>query len=195
MKRIGLFGGSFDPPHIGHMLTAVQVMESCELDEVWFIPVHTAPHKYKKSMSSNVERLKMLEESTAFHEKFFISTVELERKGVSYTIDTVMHLKEKYDNTQFYFIVGGDMLATLHTWKGIEQLYSNVTFIAVERPGVSMERLPHETIIQIETKQLDISSTMIRERVKLGKSISYMVVPEVEAFIRKKGLYGEREST
>ncbi|WP_413380105.1 nicotinate-nucleotide adenylyltransferase [Alkalihalobacillus sp. 1P02AB] len=197
MKRIGLFGGSFDPPHLGHMLMAQYVLEECELDEIWFVPVHTPPHKKRESMSTNEERLEMLEQSTAFEERFFISTIEFERKGISYTIETVKQLKKQHPNIQFYFIIGGDMIESLHTWKDIDELMEDTTFIGVQRPGTSSQAIYSDRVIQVETIQVDLSSTLIRERVKLGKSIAYMVPNGVESIIRKRGLYGdgEREST
>ncbi|GAF65993.1 nicotinate-nucleotide adenylyltransferase [Alkalihalobacillus trypoxylicola] len=193
MKEIGLFGGTFDPPHIGHMIMAQEVLNQCHLDEIWFVPVHTPPHKKRESQTSNEDRLKMLEACVSDVENFFISTVEYERKGISYTFDTVKHLRSQFPDVKFYFIIGGDMIEQLSNWHQIEELKDMITFIGVHRPGSDVVK--SENILQIKTIQIDVSSSLIRKRIKEGKPIKYLVPEQVERMIRKRGLYGEGAST
>ncbi|WP_252311664.1 nicotinate-nucleotide adenylyltransferase [Sinobaca sp. H24] len=188
-ERIGIVGGTFDPPHIAHLMLAEEALHSLNLDEVWFIPVYTPPHKNMKSDSTPEQRLELIKAAVNDHPDFHVSTIEYERRGPSYSIDTIRALKEEYTNASFYFIIGGDMKAQLHTWKDIELLKKLVTFAVADRPGYFAEKMDEDGIQYIEAPLLDISSTDIRERMRLGKSIRYYVTEEVRDFIEKQGLY------
>jgi nicotinate-nucleotide adenylyltransferase len=195
VKRIGLFGGTFDPPHLGHMMLAEEVRVACGLDEVWFIPASTPPHKKRPDMSSIDDRLEMVSVATRSNPFFFVSSIEKDRGGRSYTIDTVKQLKEEHPSVEFFFIIGGDMVESLSCWVGIDELVRLITFIGVNRPGAKPSVAYNERVQHVDFAQVDLSSTAIRERVRQGKSIRYMVQDEVATMIRESGLYGEGTGT
>lgn len=192
--RIALFGGSFNPPHLGHMLMAQEALHAFDLDEIWFLPVGRPPHKSDEQLASNDDRLEMLKISIAGQESFHISTIEFEREGRSYTIDTVKLLKAKYPSYHFYFLIGGDMIDYLPKWEKIDELIELMTFIGVKRPGSKAASSYAQHVKQFEMVQVDISSSLIRKRVLEGKPITYMVRDEVERIIRERGLYGAQAS-
>ncbi|MCM3488697.1 nicotinate-nucleotide adenylyltransferase [Alkalihalophilus marmarensis] len=195
MMKIGLFGGTFDPPHHGHMMLAEHIRVECELDQVWFIPVSTPPHKKRSDMSSVDERFELVTVAIRSNPHFHVSTIERDRGGRSYTIDTVKQLKEEYPAHEFFFIIGGDMVESLPTWAGIEELVNLITFIGVNRPGYSPSPVYKDHLIHIDFPPIDLSSTDIRQRVKEGKSIRYFVQDEVAEMIKESRLYGEGSGT
>ncbi|WP_227934888.1 nicotinate-nucleotide adenylyltransferase [Alkalihalobacillus deserti] len=193
MKKIGLFGGTFNPPHTGHLLFAQEALVYYELDEIWFIPVNKPPHKESEDLASNEDRLDMLVSATHDNERFHVSTIELEREGPSYTIETIKEFKKIYPNDQFYFLIGGDMVDYLPKWHRIDELLELVTFIGVERPGTSIKQSHYaEQVYLLEMVQVDFSSSLIRKRIQDGKPISYMVPKEVEALVKERSLYESR---
>lgn len=187
MKRVGLLGGTFDPPHKGHFSIAKAAVNSLQLDEVWFIPTYEPPHKTEASTDSE-HRLQMLRLMIAKERNFYIKTIELERKGKSYTIDTMNELLIMYPNFQFYFIIGADQVKSLHKWYRIEELLDKVEFIGVERPGFEW----HETIKvrKLAVPKFDVSSTTIRNHIREGRSVEQFVHPDVYAYIKEHWLYG-----
>ncbi|UOE95622.1 nicotinate-nucleotide adenylyltransferase [Alkalihalobacillus sp. LMS39] len=195
MKKIGILGGTFDPPHLGHLLIAEEVRSQLALDEIWFMPSYIPPHKTRDDLSSSVERKTMVELAIKDNGYFSLSTLEIERKGRSYTIDTMKQLKAKYEDVAFYFIIGGDMIEQLHTWVEIEYLLGLVTFVGLKRPQFDHNTPYKNQIIEVDVPQVDISSSLIRQRVSRGESIRYLVPDPVGTFIRERGLYGEGKST
>ncbi|MFB4164853.1 nicotinate-nucleotide adenylyltransferase [Alteribacillus sp. JSM 102045] len=189
-NKIGLLGGTFDPPHIAHLIIAQEALSALQLDEVWFIPVHTPPHKVREKMADPSERYEMTKRAIANNESFQASAIELEREGPSYTIETIKTLIEMTEDTEFYFIIGGDMAEQLDTWKDIDTLKKMVTFVVAERPGYQGGPGENDGIKYIEVPQMEISSTVIRERCKESKSIRYYVPEEVWNFIEERDLYG-----
>ncbi|MFC0557983.1 nicotinate-nucleotide adenylyltransferase [Halalkalibacter alkalisediminis] len=193
MKKIGLFGGTFNPPHLGHLLFAQEVLVQYKLDEVWFIPVNIPPHKERVDLASNEDRIDMLVGAIKDNEYFHVSTIELEREGPSYTIDTIKQLKRIYPNNQFYFLIGGDMVDYLPQWHKIDELLELVTFIGVQRPGTSIKKTYYaEQVHLLDMMQVDLSSSLIRNRIQEGKPITYMVPKEVEALVKERLLYESR---
>ncbi|MGP4041787.1 nicotinate-nucleotide adenylyltransferase [Gracilibacillus sp. D59] len=186
MKRIGLFGGTFDPPHYGHLLMAEQAYQQLALDEVWFIPSYQPPHKAEAKTTAK-DRVEMTKAAVHGHPAFNVNTIEVEREGKSYTLNTVQTLKEQYPSYQFYFIIGGDMVEFLPKWHQIEELIELITFVGVDRPG-SSSNTPYP-VEQVEMPLMDISSTMIRKRVSERQSIRYLTTPEVITIINKYELY------
>ena len=186
MKKIGLLGGTFDPPHMGHLIIVEYVRDTLELDEIWFIPTYEPPHKQASAISVS-HRQHMLELATADHEHFKMNTIELERMGKSYTMDTVSTLVEQYPSYEFYFLIGADMVAYLPKWYQIEELVKLVKFVGVKRSGYTLETAFPVQIIDVPA--IDISSTFIRERAAAGKSIRYLVPKDVYSFIKEHGLY------
>ncbi|SDH46754.1 nicotinate-nucleotide adenylyltransferase [Alteribacillus persepolensis] len=191
MTKIGLLGGTFNPPHTAHLVIAQEALMTLGLSEVWFIPVHTPPHKTREQMASPEERFIMTQKATQHNDKFNVSDIELTRKGPSYTIETVKTLKKQTTDTEFYFIIGGDMAEQLDRWKDIHELKSMVTFVIADRPGFSSHSAHRENeSVHVHVPQMDISSTMIRKRYAAGKNIRYYVADEVWRFIKERDLYG-----
>ncbi|MFZ4451954.1 nicotinate-nucleotide adenylyltransferase [Salibacterium aidingense] len=189
-KKIGLLGGTFDPPHNAHLMMAQETLITLELDEVWFIPVYSPPHKTREHMALPEERLDMTKRAIIDNSQFYVSTVELDRKGPSYTLDTVKGLKHDYPEAVFYFIIGGDMAASLESWKNIEELKEAVIFAVVDRPGYSVDHLSSRSMKYIEMPQVDISSTMIRERIRNRNNIRYYIPDSVWKYIEEHQVYG-----
>ncbi len=186
LKRIGLFGGTFDPPHYGHLLMAEQVYQQLDLDEVWFIPSYQPPHK-EMAKTTAKERVEMTKAAIHGHPAFQVQTLEVEREGKSYTLNTIQTLKEQFPTYQFYFIIGGDMIEYLPKWHQIEELMELVTFVGVDRPGATTNT--SYPVEKVEMPLIDISSTMIRKCIREGQSIRYLTTPEVIAIINKYELY------
>ncbi|GIN10552.1 putative nicotinate-nucleotide adenylyltransferase [Shouchella clausii] len=189
MKRIGLFGGTFDPPHLGHLLIAQEALTTIKLDEVWFVPVSTPPHKDRTGLTSGKDRYDMVKAALLQEGRFRVCDIELIRKGKSYTIDTVRELKRTYPNDEFFFLIGGDMVDMLPEWRGIDELKQLVTFVAFNRPGASVKSRPDVHFVPFV--EVNISSSLIRERLAKGKPIRYFVTPEVEQLIEERNLYGD----
>lgn len=190
MKKVGILGGTFNPPHIGHLIMANEVYHALQLDEVRFMPNAIAPHKKKEDESTNENRLQMVQLLIKPYKEFTVETIELERGGVSYTYDTMVALREREPDVKFYFIIGGDMIDTLHTWHHIDELVKIVQFVGIKRPGAKSES-PYN-IIMVEAPDIALSSTLIRERIATGGTLRFLLPPEVEAYIRKEGLYGAK---
>jgi nicotinate-nucleotide adenylyltransferase len=188
MKKIGIFGGTFDPPHNGHLLMANEVLTFLNLSEIWFMPNRIPPHKQRKRVTDSFDRLKMLELAIDDHPQFKIQTIELEREGPSYTYETICKLKHIYKNYEFYFIIGADMVEYLPNWYKIDELIQLVTFVGVKRPGFSLQT--SYPIIEVEVPEFGVSSSLIRKRIKTGKSIKYLVPENVKLYIEEKELYG-----
>ncbi|MFD1850213.1 nicotinate-nucleotide adenylyltransferase [Oceanobacillus bengalensis] len=190
MKRIGILGGTFDPPHLGHLLIAEEVRVSLGLEEIWFIPTYTPPHKdYSKTSAQH--RLKMLDIATSSNDYFKVNTIEIERSGKSYTLDTMKELRKNFPENQFYFIIGADMVEYLPHWYKIEELVELVQFVGVKRAGYGLET--DYPITEVDIPMIDISSSMLRNRLRNDKPTKYIVPEEVILYIREKGLYEKRE--
>ncbi|MHA6252180.1 nicotinate-nucleotide adenylyltransferase [Oceanobacillus sp. CAU 1775] len=187
MRKIGILGGTFDPPHLGHLIIAEEVRLALDLEEVWFIPTSIPPHKDSSNTKTN-HRIKMTELAIEDNPAFKINTIEINRSGKSYTIDTIKELNKQYPNCEFYFIIGGDMVDYLPHWVDIEELVKLVRFVGVKRTGYSLES-PYE-IIKVEIPLIDISSTKLRDRLLDGGSIKYFTPNEVYDYIRREHLYG-----
>ncbi len=198
-KKIGIMGGTFDPIHIGHLVIAEAVRNEYNLDQVLFIPASTPPHKQNLAVTSAIHRYIMTVMATYSNPYFFVSTIEMERSGPSYTVDTILALMEQFgDQTEFYFIMGADSVQDLPTWNNAERLLELCSIIAAARPGCGGKiddiirhfgPIGQQRIHRLATPELEISSTDIRERVKTGNSIKYIVPDSVENYIDKEGLY------
>lgn len=192
MKRIGILGGTFDPPHHGHLLIANEVLHELNLDEIWFMPNQEPPHKHKTHAIRNEDRLNMLKLATSDQPLFKIETIELDRPGPSYTYDTMKQLTELYPKVKFYFIIGADMIEYLPKWVRINELMELVTFVGVERPSYN-----HKTtypIKYVDVPKMDVSSSMIRERIKEGKTLKYLLPNDIIHYLKENHLYGAERS-
>jgi len=186
-KRVGILGGTFNPPHVGHLMIGEHVAQQLQLDEVRFMPNALPPHVDTKIAIDPLERAAMVQAAVQDNHLFKLELLEIQRGGKSYSYDSIVALREKEPETDFYFIIGGDEVAYLPTWYRIEELIDLVHFVGVNRPGVNQES-PYP-VQWVDVPQLEISSTMIRERVANHTSIRYMVPDMVAAYIFKKGLY------
>ncbi|MDL4841472.1 nicotinate-nucleotide adenylyltransferase [Aquibacillus rhizosphaerae] len=186
MKKIGILGGTFDPPHLGHLLIAEEVNHKLNLDQVWFIPSYEPPHK-EKSNTKIEQRIAMIETAIKDNHNFSLSTIEVDRLGKSYTFDTIKLLKEKFPETMFYFIIGADMVEYLPKWYKIDQLTQLVQFVGVKRPEYKLNT--NYPVIEVDIPVMEISSTMIRERIANNQSVRYLVPSNVLELIKEYHLY------
>ncbi|MDM5199790.1 nicotinate-nucleotide adenylyltransferase [Fictibacillus enclensis] len=195
MAKIGIFGGSFHPPHNGHLLIAQEALSAFSLDEVIWMPANHPPHKQLASGVSDHDRIELVKAAIQDNAKFSLSLIEFEREGPSYTIDTIKELQKKNPDHEYFFIIGGDMLDSLDTWHEIDELSRMVTFIAINRSGhpLNAEHNPYQAAM-LEVPLFDVSSTLIRERVSQGENTTYLIPERVRKQIEVKGLYGSRKS-
>ncbi len=188
--KIGLFGGTFDPIHNGHLILAQECWYQLELDKVIFIPAFISPHKTSVQPTGASDRLNMVRAALDGDSRFEISTYELDKTGVSYTIDTIKHFIDLYGaDHEYFFIAGADTLIDLSTWKDTENIVKHVMFASVPRPGYDMSGISGDRIIKLDMPEIDISSSAIRKRIKGRKPIDFWVPTRVVKYIRNKGLY------
>lgn len=196
ISRIGIMGGTFDPIHYGHLVTAEAARYHYQLDRVYFVPAYIPPHKQFKTVTPAEHRLMMTIMATVNNSSFMVSDLEIQRGGLSYTYDTVRAFKEELGgDVEVYFITGADAIIELTQWMKIEELARECHFIGATRPGYHLRaRLPEylaSNIRFMEVPALAISSTDIRRRVAVGEPIHYLVPETVEMYIRKNQLYKE----
>ena len=217
VKRIGIFGGTFDPPHLGHLILAEEIREAFDLSEVYFMPCNEPPHKEREHLTDAKHRFAMVVAATLHNPAFIASPIEVNRPGKSYSIDTVRELQESMgEETELVFVTGLDAFLDIETWEGYEQLLDLCHVIVVSRPGHGFDevsKLPEwiqeravdlrgsdeptaslfpgegRRIFLSDAVHIDISSTDIRERIAAGTSVRYKVPAEVERYIRSHGLY------
>ena len=199
-RQIGIMGGTFDPIHMGHLITAEMVRSAADLDEVLFIPAAHPPHKDGTQAASAQDRLVMTEYAVRENPKFSVSDIELRREGPSYTVDTIAELRAQFDGAELFFITGADAMNDLYRWHEPTRLLRSCQFIVATRQGVPLDEVliaekftaEERSHIQVMlTPHLEISSTVIRSRVREGLSIRYLVPRAVEEYIEKRGLYRE----
>jgi nicotinate-nucleotide adenylyltransferase len=189
--KIGLFGGTFDPIHIVHLMVAEYVHEALDLDEIWFMPAHVPPHKEGRRVLSAAQRLEMVHMAIQGVPYFRVFPFELDRPGPSYTVDTIKDLKRLYPIHHFHFIIGGDMIDYLPHWHKIDDLVKLIRFAGVPRPGYTPQNEYARRFVDlVDMPQIDISSSLIRERLKRGATIRYMLPEAVRKYIEENNLYG-----
>ncbi|WP_446002620.1 nicotinate-nucleotide adenylyltransferase [Weissella viridescens] len=185
--KVGILGGTFNPPHYGHLMIGEQVADQLHLNQIRFMPNALPPHVDEKKTIDAKDRVNMVRAAIMGNRQFDIELSEVLRGGKSYTYDTMAALKEAHPNVEYYFIIGGDEVAYLPTWHRIDELLELVHFVGVHRKGQ-----PTETdypVEWVEMPQLEISSTDIRQRIAEHRSVRYMVPDMVAAYIFKEGLY------
>ncbi len=186
----GLFFGSFNPIHIGHLIIAQAVLEFSNLHEIWFVVSPQNPLKKNKSLLHEFDRLDMVRLAIEDNEKFYASDIEFHMPKPSYTIDTLAYLKEKYPKKNFKLIIGGDNLAIFPKWKNSERILEEFGLIVYPRPGEESKKTPdHPNISLIEAPLMSISATFIRKCIREEKSIRYLVPEKVVDYIISKKLY------
>ncbi|MFH0790506.1 MAG: nicotinate-nucleotide adenylyltransferase [Candidatus Omnitrophota bacterium] len=186
--KIGIFGGTFNPIHIGHLILAEEVLEKLCLDKVIFVPTYLPPHKNNSNIAAADERYKMVGLAIKDNQCFSNSDIEIKRDGRSYTIDTVKEFKKRYPKDKLYFITGSDLLKYLDEWKDLEEIIRLVKFIVATRPGYPLEKIP-KYIQTVAIRAVDVSAFEIRGCIKENKSFRYLVPERVYEYILKKKLY------
>ena len=190
--KLGIFGGTFNPPHVAHLLAAEGVRDHLKLDKILFVPAAMPPHKQKDDVIPAKHRLEMVKLAIKGNPFFELSDIELRRRGPSYTIDTVNEMKRLYPHDEIFFILGIDLLIDFETWKEPGKILEGCTLVAMNRPGFDLGVVDKKLLSRVElvnVPSVDISSTNIRRRVKSGRSIRYLVTAEVEDYIRCNSIY------
>lgn len=183
--RLGVFGGTFDPVHVGHLAIAHAALESVPLDRVLFVIARRSPLKERGPVASEEDRLRMLELAVAGEPRFAVSRVELDRNGPSYTVDTLELLTGTND---LFLILGSDAIADLPRWKDPDRIARLATLVVADRPGAP-ERMGDAPVVQFDAPRLDISSRELRARAARGRSLRYLVPDHVWKHIEARGLY------
>ncbi|MGE4546337.1 MAG: nicotinate-nucleotide adenylyltransferase [Desulfurella sp.] len=205
--RVAFFGGTFNPIHIGHLISAIEIKEYFFIDKFVFIPTGVPPHKKNLSLSAK-DRYDMVALSISGFEGFEVSDIEINSTEISYTVDTIDLLKKQYKDSELFYCIGADAFLDIDTWKGYKELLNKITFIIITRPKYSIEQIkskynwlkfiearkmakypPRELSAYIYYRKIDISSSQIRRRVKEHKTIRYFVPYSVEKMILEKGFY------
>lgn len=186
-KQIGILGGNFNPVHNAHLIVADQVRQQLGLDQVLLMPEFMPPHVDKKETISEKHRLSMLELALEGSQGLGIETIEVDRRGISYTYDTMKYLVSRNPDVDYYFIIGADMVAYLPKWHKIDELIKLVQFVGVQRPrykaGTSYP------VIWVDVPLMDISSSLVREFIKSGREPNFLVPKSVLDYIKEKELY------
>lgn len=190
MAKTGLFFGSFNPIHTGHLIIASYMANFTDLDEVWLVVSPQNPLKNKKGLGNMYDRLEMARLAIEPAEQLKVSDIEFSLPQPSYTIDTLAYLQEKHPAKEFVLIMGADNLASLKKWKNYEVLLKNYPIYVYPRPGSDVtEWINHPSITLTETPQMEISSTFIRQALKDSKNIQFLVPENVIAFMDSKNMY------
>ncbi|MGZ4111193.1 MAG: nicotinate-nucleotide adenylyltransferase [Tumebacillaceae bacterium] len=197
--RLGVFGGTFDPPHIGHLVVAQVALEELGLDKVLFVPAGVNPLKVGKTVTSAEHRLQMVQRAIATHPAFDVSDWELQQPGPSFTVHTLEHFHEQCPQAELFFIIGADNLHILPKWRNVERIVELATIVAVTRPGFDLKTstetvfalYPHisQRIKAVEIPGLEISSTWIRERLVKNRSVEHLLPTEVIRYTEENKLY------
>lgn len=192
-EKVGILGGTFNPPHLGHLIIAEQVRDQLDLDKIVFLPTAEPPHSSinKKTISSDI-RVELLDLAIHTNPNFEMELYEVEKGGKNYTYNTMKALVDLYPAVDFYFIIGADMIEDLPTWHEIDKLVELVQFVGVNRPGYAVET--DYPLIMVDVPLVDISSSAIRKKVAQGCSIQYLVPENVQNYIEREGLYQDDES-
>jgi nicotinate-nucleotide adenylyltransferase len=189
--KIGLFFGSFNPIHSGHLIIANYLVEESDLDELWLVISPHNPFKERSSLADDYVRYEMVLRSVEDHPKLKACNVEFDLPKPSYTIDTLTYLREEHPDNEFVLIMGGDNLGSLNKWKNYEQILKNFSIYVYKRPDYELGDLAKNPNVKIfeEAPLIEISSTFIRKLIKEGKSIRYWVTEETREIIESTGLY------
>ena len=198
-RRIGIFGGTFDPVHIGHLVIVSELKHALSLDHVLVVPTGDPPHKPDQPLTAAFHRVRMLQLALEGRIGYSIDRIDLDRAGPSYTADMLTTLSLRYPHTQLVFLMGEDSLRDLHSWRDPKRILELAEIGVGCRPGVAVEltavyaRLPSAQgrVSLVEVPQIDVASRDIRRRVASGEPIAFLVLPDVESYIYKHGLYLE----
>lgn len=200
-KRIGIMGGTFDPIHVGHLILGEKAYEQLKLDKVWFMPSGNPPHKrHREGRATDEQRVAMVEKAIAGNPHFALSLIEMNEDGYSYTYRTLERLSGEHPDTEYFFIIGADSLYSFSSWMEPERICRACTLVAAVRDHVPAESLDrklqklreefHGRFLKLDTLNIDISSELLRQWVREGKSLRYYVPNEVAEYIHENGIYG-----
>jgi nicotinate-nucleotide adenylyltransferase len=201
--RIGIFGGTFDPVHVAHLVLAEACREECQLDQIRFVPAFQSPLKTGQAITSGKQRLAMLDFATAGIPEFVVDRREIKREGVNFTCDTLAEFRTEFPDDEFFFLMGSDSLHDLPRWKNPEQLAELARIVAVNRGPITDQQMaellaPLPTAVRsavefVTMPGLDVSASQLRELVASGKSIRFLTPRPVERYIAEQGLYRSAE--
>jgi len=184
-----MLGGSFDPPHVGHLLASIDAFEGLELDRLVLIPASVQPLKVGRASATAAQRVEMTRRLVAGDARFEVDPIETERPGVSFSVDTVTAYAERYPSAELFFLVGADVAGSFESWRAPDRIAALATIVVVERgddPPKPAGKLP---VRHLRTRRIDVSSTEIRDRVRAGRSIHGFTTPAVAEYIAAAGLY------
>ena len=190
--RVGIFGGSFDPPHVGHLLVAEDACDQLGLDRLIFVPAAVQPLKADRGAAASAHRLEMVRLLAEGNTRFEVSAAEVERSGLSFTVDTLTHFAAEYPAAERYFLVGADVLATFAKWREPARVLELAQLVVLQRADSEPAAVPATVpgaLRRLNTRRVDVSSTEIRERVRQGRTIRGFVTDNVAAYIARHGLY------
>jgi nicotinate-nucleotide adenylyltransferase len=192
--KIGIYGGTFNPVHLGHLILAQFALAELPLDKVIFIPAANPPHKKSARIADPELRWQMLNLAVADNPAFEVSRIEFDRSGISYTADTLEQLRQslRVTSKELYLLIGADSLLDLHKWHTPQRIFELSQVAVFPRPAVNLEGVRPDflaKIIRIKTPLIEISSTLVRQNIKTGRSIRYLVPPAVQNFIEQNQLY------
>lgn len=189
--KIGMYGGTFDPIHLAHLVIAEYALSELDLDQLVFVPSYTPPHKRSKKISPPEHRLNMLKLAIENHPQFAVCEFELDKGGTSFTIDTIHYLQQHYYllHDDLFVIIGADNLVDFHRWKDPDLILQNARIAVAGRPSYETTNSVYTDFIYLDTPLLDISASVIRDRIRQHKSVRYLVPPSVEHYIREHHLY------
>jgi nicotinate-nucleotide adenylyltransferase len=185
--RLGIFGGSFDPPHVGHLLVVADALDALRLDHVVFVPAAVQPLKVGQAAAAPPHRLAMVRLLVGDDPRFSVDPIEIERDGLSYTVETLAAFAERHSEAERFFLVGTDVLASFGQWREPDQVARLATLAVMQREG-ERGRVPKDAV-RVQTRRVDVSSTEIRERVRTGRTIRGFVPEAVAAYIAEQRLY------
>jgi nicotinate-nucleotide adenylyltransferase len=194
-EKIGVFGGTFDPIHLGHLSAAQNVLEQLKLNKMIFVPAGRPPHKCDRDITPSRLRYQMLQRAVVGNSAFSVSDCELKSLCVSYTVDTLKILHEKYPQSSLYLLIGFDQVLTLSTWKDTDEIFNLCQVVVMNRSGYENGKIEEEwrgKIKRLSIPLFDISASAIRDRVAQDLTIDYLVIPAVREFISENKLYRQQ---
>ena len=186
--KIGILGGTFNPVHIGHLILAEEAREKLKLDKVIFVVTNLAPHKDNSDVVPASHRYQMIKLAVASNRYFAVSDVEIKRRGLSYTIDTLKEFKRIYAQEELYFIIGSDLLKYLEEWKDLDEILRMVKVVVATRPTYPLEKIPAH-ISTLPIRAVDVSGFEVRQAIREGRSFHYLVPEPVLRYILRHRLY------
>lgn len=202
IKKLGIFGGTFNPPHLGHLILAETAAEDLRLDRVFFVPAGKPPHKTNRPLAAPEHRLAMVKLTAAYNSHFAVSGVDMDRPGPHYATDMVKIYREHYPHAQFYFLMGSDSLRDLLSWHAPAELISMTNLVVMQRPAIYPDLalltrvLPGllEKVYFLDAPEIEISSTVIVERLRKKQSVRYQILDSVLKYLTEHELYEHNDS-